>query len=233
MTPDQFTIVTALTIASIGAILFIYLIVLKRKGWLTEEIQSDASYICPNQQCRKIFQKPITLTDLSVSPPRSYLGCPHCGLDLATISLPKPEKLTKLDKTIAKKPTLPMEHAIILSESQRPATHATPADTGKRSAPEPHRSMFPFRNSKKSGKADKLEAKQTAQTLRIADEQPPKPAADKQKIEKDQKLSLRPSECTHFFGYIKRLPKNAPIPDECIGCAQLVKCLTGEGQIEA
>jgi len=229
---NTFEIVTALTIASIGTIILLYFIVLKKKGWLTEEIHSDASYICPNQQCRKIFQKPITLTDLSVSPPRSYLGCPHCGLDLATISLPKPEKLTKHDKIVAKKPTSSMEHAITLSQSQRTATHTTPPDTGKHGAPEPHRSIFSFRNSKRSGKADTLETKQTDQTLRIAEEQPSKPA-DKQKSEKDQKLSLRPSECTHFFGYVKRLPKNAPIPDECIGCSQLVKCLTGEGQIEA
>lgn len=31
--------------------------------------------------------------------------------------------------------------------------------------------------------------------------------------------------CTHEFGYLGTLPKNSKIPDECLGCMQIVKCL--------
>jgi len=32
--------------------------------------------------------------------------------------------------------------------------------------------------------------------------------------------------CPHKFGYLKTLPKNTPIPDECFGCPQILECLT-------
>lgn len=31
--------------------------------------------------------------------------------------------------------------------------------------------------------------------------------------------------CPHEFGYLKSLRKNAPIPDECFGCPQILECL--------
>jgi hypothetical protein len=32
--------------------------------------------------------------------------------------------------------------------------------------------------------------------------------------------------CEHFFGYLKKRPKNTPIPDECLTCSKMVECLT-------
>jgi len=32
-------------------------------------------------------------------------------------------------------------------------------------------------------------------------------------------------DCLHQFGYLRTLPKNAPIPDECFGCLKVVECL--------
>jgi len=32
-------------------------------------------------------------------------------------------------------------------------------------------------------------------------------------------------DCLHQFGYLRTLPKNAPIPDECFGCQKIVECL--------
>jgi len=32
-------------------------------------------------------------------------------------------------------------------------------------------------------------------------------------------------ECVHHFGYLKNLPKNTPVPDECFGCKQILRCL--------
>jgi len=34
------------------------------------------------------------------------------------------------------------------------------------------------------------------------------------------------STCPHHFGYLRTLPKNSSLPDECLGCPKLVSCLT-------
>jgi hypothetical protein len=31
--------------------------------------------------------------------------------------------------------------------------------------------------------------------------------------------------CLHHFGYLKSLPKNTPVPDECFGCPKVMECL--------
>lgn len=31
--------------------------------------------------------------------------------------------------------------------------------------------------------------------------------------------------CVHEFGYLKDLPRNTPIPDECFGCPEVMQCL--------
>jgi hypothetical protein len=38
--------------------------------------------------------------------------------------------------------------------------------------------------------------------------------------------SSRPESCTHKFGYLGTLPKNSKIPDSCLGCSLILKCLT-------
>jgi hypothetical protein len=35
----------------------------------------------------------------------------------------------------------------------------------------------------------------------------------------------RPPECSHFFGYLKGIPKNTLIPDECFRCPKMVQCI--------
>lgn len=36
---------------------------------------------------------------------------------------------------------------------------------------------------------------------------------------------LRPPNCRHFFGYLRKLPKNVSMPDDCFGCPKMVECL--------
>ncbi len=31
-------------------------------------------------------------------------------------------------------------------------------------------------------------------------------------------------ECPHHFGYLKKLPEDAPIPDECFRCSRMTEC---------
>lgn len=35
-------------------------------------------------------------------------------------------------------------------------------------------------------------------------------------------------ECPHKFGYLRGLPKNRPIPDECFGCPKIMECLVNK-----
>jgi len=164
MTPNTFEIVTVLTVVSIGAIVLLYFIVLKRKGWLTEDSQGPY-YRCPNPECKKIFDKPVVLTDLSQNPTRLHPACPHCGFDLETVSPVRTSK--KLEKAVETP----------LKPEEPPERIEAPITKEKQSSP------------------------------------PPK------------SLQARPPECRHFFGYLKKIPKNTQIPDECFGCLRMVDCL--------
>lgn len=48
-------------------------------------------------------------------------------------------------------------------------------------------------------------------------------AVDEGKIEKGLKKETTP-ECIHRLGYLQTLPKDASIPDECLGCDQVIEC---------
>jgi hypothetical protein len=55
----------------------------------------------------------------------------------------------------------------------------------------------------------------------------------KEVVSKPEKIAVPKTEvntsskrdCLHQFGYLRTLPKNAPIPDECFGCQKIVECL--------
>ena len=95
--------------------------------------------ICPYNECKKEFEKPIVLTDFSKTPRETYYACPHC--------------LTKVD-VVAKDPKF-----------------------------------------------------------------------DSISVETSEKLVEKPpTECAHHFGYLKALPKEAVIPDECLTCPKLLQC---------
>jgi len=72
---------------------------------------------------------------------------------------------------------------------------------------------------------------QTTQTLRDS-EKPSEPVKPKKIVEERQvptapktHVRERPSGCLHFFGYLRNIPKNTLIPDECLGCSKMVECL--------
>lgn len=43
----------------------------------------------------------------------------------------------------------------------------------------------------------------------------------------------RTSKCSHYFGYLKNLPKNSPFPDECLGCRRIVECLLKKEELNS
>lgn len=186
MFPYTFEVVTALTLTVIGVILVLYFLVLKRKGWLTENSKESnkSSYLCPNQECKKIFQKPIVLTDLSQTPPRRYSACPHCGFDLETASSSAVGKKTKMTFKIPRSP----EESVVTVKTSKPEMTAESTET-----------------------SEKPTVAEDIQKLPTASSKP---------------LQARPPECSHFFGYLRKIPRNTSIPDECFSCPKMVECLS-------
>lgn len=39
-------------------------------------------------------------------------------------------------------------------------------------------------------------------------------------------------ECSHRFGYLREKPKDAPIPEECLTCPMMLKCLLQQTGVE-
>ena len=51
-------------------------------------------------------------------------------------------------------------------------------------------------------------------------------------IDKSEKLENPPSvdndlqiDCAHHFGYLKKRPKDTPIPEACLTCKKMIQCL--------
>jgi len=89
--PFEVDLVTAITIVLIGVILTIYLLILKKNGWIGEA----SNYRCPNPKCRKIFQVPMKVKDYSTKK-EVGLACPECGYDLGPLKGGKGLKETAL-----------------------------------------------------------------------------------------------------------------------------------------
>ena len=49
-------------------------------------------YICPYEDCGREFERPILITNKSVNPPQTYLGCPYC-LSRIDVEAPEAEKI--------------------------------------------------------------------------------------------------------------------------------------------
>jgi len=44
-------------------------------------------------------------------------------------------------------------------------------------------------------------------------------------VQKSVKCEEVEGKCPHFFGFLKKRPKNMPIPDECLTCNRMIDCL--------
>jgi len=40
----------------------------------------------------------------------------------------------------------------------------------------------------------------------------------------------KPASCTQSFGYLSNRPKDSPIPDECLICQEITKCMLASAQ---
>ncbi len=62
-------------------------------------------------------------------------------------------------------------------------------------------------------KIDDLRKSLTEDSIKYPEEPTKKPEASEQ------------DECPHHFGYLKKRPKNAPIPESCLTCKKMIQCL--------
>lgn len=53
----------------------------------------------------------------------------------------------------------------------------------------------------------------------------PRKTEEKPARPSEPKEEEAPSECPHHFGYLSRRPKDAPIPEECLTCRKMIKCM--------
>lgn len=37
--------------------------------------------------------------------------------------------------------------------------------------------------------------------------------------------SPEPTKCPHYFGYLKKRPKNTPVPEACLTCEKMIQCV--------
>jgi len=59
----------------------------------------------------------------------------------------------------------------------------------------------------------------------------PSEAVETQKSTEQKESQTRPQtdslECPYHLGYLKKLPEETPIPDECFRCPRMVECSCG------
>ncbi|NIR87129.1 hypothetical protein GWO13_05960 [Candidatus Bathyarchaeota archaeon] len=64
--------------------------------------------------------------------------------------------------------------------------------------------------------------------FQVQDEEKPPPVPPVP-VEPPRRLGETDSpKCTHHVGYLKTLPKSAQIPDDCLTCPKLLRCMSKE-----
>lgn len=215
----SFDILTALAAASILVVLALYLTVVYRKGWLKKS-PSESFYLCPNPECRKIFQKPIVLTDLSKTPARVHPACPHCGFDLERAS---PFRGQKKPKMVVEVPPSPKKSSVIEDASYVEKQKRLEEPMVSVRTPEPANSVGLTEIPGKPTIA--VETQELPEVPSEGIEAPRIPKEEHPPTISSKQMEAKPSGCPKFFGYLKRIPKNASLPDECFRCPKMVECL--------
>ena len=221
--------VTIVTVVIICTILAIYLSVLKKNGWLGS--LGAKFYRCPNQGCKRIFQKPIELKDLSETPARIYPACPHCGMDLEPLLASGIEKKSGLKAKTSlqqKKMDMKIEDSASKIGTRKPEIAEQVESSGRNSlkTAEAERSQIGIGNRKKLWNDPELEMPTSkTRALKI-----PQKSYSLLKTLKEVssntevKMSKDFQDCSNFFGYLQSLPKGTVAPPGCHSCPKRVDC---------
>ncbi len=223
------------TIAAITTILVVYLVTLRRNGWLGGT--SGDLYLCPNQQCKRVFQNPVEMKDLSETPVRVYPACPHCGKDLGPL-------LNSLaEKPRVHKPTLRLPGQQVQTRVPSPLTKIQQSkglphvDKPQQIARKSIESLKPTTEALKHAAAVPQVPKTHPEPRtepEVAAKQPPseKPTSTVAKTASVDPRVHTPrdaqSACAHFFGYLHTLEKASLIPNTCYSCGKIMDCYCKE-----
>jgi hypothetical protein len=228
--------VTIVTAATIGLILAVYLIVLKKNGWLGGGAKF---YRCPNRRCNRIFQQPVELKDLSETPPRTYRACPHCGVDLEALLTSSTKRKLRPKGTVSpqqKNTEVEIGDSSLNIGTGKPEVAPRIEGSGKKSSVpvEIQKSQTITENRKKPWKVNgaTVANKSASESKQESDplfKTPPKSDMPQKTLEEDAsnteaEFSNAPEGCTHFFGYLRCLPKGSAVPYGCYSCRRMVDC---------
>jgi hypothetical protein len=235
MFPYTFEAVTAITITVLSIIITLYVLVLKRKGWLKEETSPESPlYLRPNPESKTNFQKPTKSTALSETRPREHSACPHCG----TILTASPSKIQKKPKLAVgtplsqEKPKITIEDLLArknhLKRTEEPMVPAGNQETRTsiKSAEIPEEPTVavgtpkPLENSHEYEALEHLKAKPLP-TQQVKASEAPK---EEELPTTSKNAEARPQECPHYFGYLRTTPKDSAMPEECFCCPKIMEC---------
>jgi len=236
----QFTIevLTIVTAAVIGTILAIYLFILKKNGWLGA---GSRLYLCPNQECKKVFQKPVELKDLSESPARVYRACPHCGTNLESVLASSIEKKPKLEANaplLQEKTEMKIEHSASilkdylnthrnLTKESHPFVGQGNRDHRKIETGKPEIAEQLESSHKKSSKPA------CEQTIMLEHVRPSQGKNTEMTPAQDRTLEIgtifpTSSGCQYGYGYLSQREKGEGIPSACVECPKSLDCMLAE-----
>lgn len=244
----QYTIeiVTILAAVVIGVIMAIYLTILKRKGWLD---RSEHFYLCSNRECKKVFQRPVELKDLSENPARVYRACPHCGTNLEQSLASCGEKKPQLDAKLPfrhKKTDMKIEDsASILADNLNTSKNSTEKnylhtnqdikdsiekETRKPESNEQAKSLT--NNSQRTLEKpvdEKIEAEMSKMLEEIRASQAKKTDAPLTKEHPLEAMNVSSSsDCPYGYGYLSQRDKDEGIPSTCVECPKSLDCMLAE-----
>ena len=225
--------VTIATVAIVCIILAVYLLVLKKNGWLGS--RGSRFYRCPNQECKRIFQKPIELKDLSETPARVYSACPHCGIDLGSLLVSDIEKKlgVKIKTSPQEKTGIKIEDSASRIENRKPEIveqiesssmkSLKPIEIEKTQTVTENRKRLwmTFETAKPTTAREEPDALRNTPQKSHSPQKAPKEGASNTKLEA---ANEGPEGCVYFFGYLGRLPKDSVIPPTCYSCRRMIEC---------
>jgi len=246
--------ITIIAVALISLIFTLYLIALRKNGWLGG---NSNFYRCPNQECKKIFQKPIELKDLSTNPPSTYPACPECGANLNTFfnsitsktpkitAKPLPnQKKNEINPIESKMATKKVETSNSNQKQLSMPTRKTPTvnplikPTEMRRAPASNQNQKPLSAPTEKATITKpeikpIEIKNEAKKTETPNQNqnlPPKPRVRipmaKTPTESIKRNTAGDSGCDYFFGYLATINiKQDGTPLICLECPRTLECL--------
>lgn len=247
-------LVTTITIVLIGIVVAVYLIVLKRNGW----IGKSTNYRCPNPACKSIFQNPMEVTDLA-DVNRTHFACPKCGYDLDMLAFTK--KITSKNQPNLKTEQIPTQSNDLkinetgniksTTETKPPFANNIKASpetkpsvvSNTQSTPETKPTfVFDAKNTSEIKPPVVNSTKNTHETKPIVvnntkDTPETTPPVESKEIKPNTEITHKsffkrptlknkevPSGCKFYLGYLSTLEKGAAIPYQCYVCVKLIDC---------